>query len=436
MFKKVFAATLAGLFITAPAFANIEEYGADKEAYENSADFKGVKMSGSFFIKGNYKDIDGNDYSYYESDFEVKTNFVVSEKTSATLVVEAFDNNWAGGADTDTVDVVTGVNQTKDADGKVTNVKPSSGKAVSGEAQNHLQVTKATLNHTFDTGTTVYGGVSGSLDTWGTDFADDQSKVYFLQFDQVTPFGTLTFKNEKIAEGDIENDDKDIDGYLLGLSMDAAGFTFKPAVYVKEDQSGAKDATSTKFMLPISGKIGAINLTSEFIFSDEERLDGANVVDGTVFGAWIDAATTVSSVSFNASLFYSGTDDGFALSDEGANLCPMEILGDDITLSGATLVRVKASKAITDKVSVDASLAYMFTNFDDKYIKDNAYGDTGDLDNAYEFNANASFKASDAVTLSCGVAYLDGEKAIDATGKTADLKDPRVDAYAKINLAF
>ena len=50
MFKKVFAATLAGLFITAPAFANIEEYGAAKEAYESSTGFKGVKMSGSFFM--------------------------------------------------------------------------------------------------------------------------------------------------------------------------------------------------------------------------------------------------------------------------------------------------------------------------------------------------------------------------------------------------
>ncbi|MCG8470942.1 MAG: hypothetical protein MI742_03690, partial [Desulfobacterales bacterium] len=263
-------------------------------------------------------------------------------------------------------------------------------------------------------------------------------KTYFVQLEQKTPFGALTFKTEKLAENEKNQNKDDKDGYLVGLTAEAAGFTFQPAVYLVKDRAPKKDTDNYKFILPISGKIGAIELTSEFIVSSEEKYVAATnkIEDGTVFGAWIDAATTVGGVSYNASLFYSGTDDGFALSDEGANLCPMEILGDDITLTGATLFRVKASKSITDKIGVDASAAYMFTNFDDEYKVNNFK--TADLDSAYEINTNATFKASDAVTLTCGVAYLDGEEAYkknDLT-KLRDRAHARTDAYVKIHVAF
>ncbi|VFQ43966.1 hypothetical protein [Desulfoluna butyratoxydans] len=414
MFKKVFAAMLAGLFISAPAFAE-------------------VKMSGSFFIKGNAnqsasKKIDN--YSYYESDFEVKTDFIVDETTSAKLVVEAFDENWtsSSAANSDTIGVTTGVSQAADK-----TVSTTSGTAVSGEAQNHLQVTTATLTHKFATGTSFTGGVSGNRDSWGTLFGDDADKNYFVQIDQALSFGTLVLKNEKIEENELTDDNLDEDGYLLGLKTKAGGFDIMPAVYYRDNQKD--DKTEARFMVAATGKLGAFSIESEFGYADfsDDKID-AN--EGSVFGAWVDAGTTVAGLSINAGILYSGTDDAVVY-NVGDELCPMEILGDDILIDGASLVRVKVAKAITEKVGVDFSAAYTMTNLDDDYKTATVVDDDGDVsfkyafDKAYEFDANAFYKATDAVTLSCGIAYLDGDYADDSSFPQA-----RIDSYAKINVAF
>ena len=403
MFKKVFAATLAGLFITAPAFANIEEYGAAKEAYESSTGFKGVKMSGSFFIKGNYRQKldDTDDYRYYESDFEVKTDFVVDEKTSATLVVEAFDANWVDSE-------LAGDDKNYDQ--------------VQKDTQNHLQVTKAVMNHTFSSNTAFSGGVAQNGNGWGTLFGDTLDYAYFLQAKQDVPFGTLTFKTEKIDEGAITNDDKDVDAYLVGFDTKVAGFDVKPAFYMVKDQDkvdGGNEELS-KVLVSASGKVAAFDVNAEVNFVD---YDGA---DASVFGVWVDAATTVADLGVNFALGYGSADDATAF-DYGDELCPMEILGDDIELKGATFLKAGVSKSFTDKVSADAALAYAMTNVDES---DRTAAQTA-FDAVYEFNVNTKYKASDAVTLSTGVAYLDGDDAAEKAFKSA-----RIDAYAKVAVAF
>jgi len=394
MFKKVFAAMLAGLFIAAPAFAE-------------------VKMSGSFFIKGHAdQDKAGNDYSYYESDFEVKTNFIVDENTSAKLVVEAFDEDWIDSA-----------SASKDSNGF--------------SAQNHLQVTTATMTHKFATDTTFIGGVSGNRDSWGTLFGDNLDKNYFVQVEQALPFGTLVLKNEMIKENeenDVLDDDLDEDGYLLGLTVKAGGFDIMPAVYYHDNQ--LTDETETRFMVAATGKVGTISIESEFGFADFSD-DAANSLnEGSVFGAWVDAGTTVADLSINVGLLYAGADDKsvYVVGDE---LAPMEILGDDVNLDGASLVRIKVGKSITEKVSIDSSVAYAMTNVDDDYkniIDSPTFGDDGlYFDSVYEIDANAYYKASDAVTLSAGIAYLDGD---NNDADETSFEDARIDAYAKINVAF
>ena len=394
MFKKVFAAMLAGLFISAPAFAE-------------------VKMSGSYFLKGNYiqANDDTSDYRYYESDLEIKTQITVDENTSIDVTAEAFDTKWN---DSDNIRYDAGAND---------------------NGQNYFEISKATMTHKFATKTTFTGGIATNLDTWGTLFGDNSQRMYFIQADQATPFGTLTFKTEKINEGDdAKNDDADVDGYLIGLTMDAAGFTIQPALYYMdvqsawEDDLGLKLNEGTKVMkaqVAATGKIGAINIESELGFASFDDDSAIAAYDGSVFGLWIDAGTTVADFGINAGLLYSSTDDNVAYY-VGDELCPMEVLGDEVTLDGVTLARVKVSKAITEVVSVDAALAYAFTNFDDDYKVAGAK-----FDNGYELDLNAYYKASDAVTLSTGIAFLDGdnkeEESFENTGMWG---------YVKMNVAF
>jgi|GEM_PF-6872601 len=393
MFKKVFAAMLAGLFISAPAFAE-------------------VKMSGSYFIKGNnISPLDGSDsFGYYESDLEIKTQIIVDENTSVDITAEAFDTSWVDSAHI-------------------------AGGEANDDGQNYFEVSKAALNHKFVTNTTLSGGIAANLDTWGTLFGDNSERMYFIQADQATPFGTLTFKTEKIAEGAKTDDDADVDGYLLGLTMTAGDLTIQPALYYMDVQSAwsddygkvnlAADSTVTKAMVAVTGKIGAITLESELGFTSYD--DDTNAYDGSVFGLWADAGTTIADFGVNFGILYAGTDDGvgFYVGDE---LCPMEVLGDDVLIDGATLARVKVSKGITETISVDASLAYAFSNFDDDY---KTVGNAPEFDKGYELDLNAYYKASDAVTLSAGVAVLDGddntEKAFEDTGYWS---------YAKVNVAF
>ncbi|SCY53498.1 hypothetical protein [Desulfoluna spongiiphila] len=386
MFKKVFAAMLAGLFISAPAFAE-------------------VKMNGSFFIKGHANQSkDGNDYSYYESDFEVKTDFIVNENTSAKLVVEAFDEDW------------------------VSSPKANAYKN-DFDAQNSLQVTTATMTHKFATDTTFTGGVAPNRDSWGTLFGDNADKNYFVQVEQALPFGTLVLKNEKIEEGLTTDDDLDQDGYLLGFTANAGDLSIMPAIYYNDDQKNDKE--EARFMVAVTGKLGAISIESEFGYADFSN-DNDNKAEGSVFGAWVDAGTTVGGLSVNLGILYAGADDKsvYVVGDE---LAPMDILGDDVTLDGSSLVRVKLGKTITEKVSVDTSLAYAFTNVDKDYIgeDDPTFGTAYYYDSVYELDVNAYYKASDAVTLSTGVAYLDGDNADESS-----FEDARYDAYAKINVAF
>ncbi|VVS92827.1 hypothetical protein [Desulfoluna spongiiphila] len=393
MFKKVFAAMLAGLFISAPAFAE-------------------VKMSGSYFIKGNYvNDPDtGKDSRYYESDLEVKTSIIVDENTSVDITAEAFDTKWV---DSNYI----------------------SGGEANADGQNYFEVSKAAMTHKFTTGTTFIGGIDSNLDAWGTAFGDNAERMYFIQADQTTPFGTLTFKTEKINEGgSTTTDNADVDGYLLGLTMEAGAFTIQPALYYLDAQSAWTDdlgvqalsagSSATKAQVAVNGKIGSINLESELGFASYDD-DALNGYDGSVFGLWADASTTVAGLGINAGILYSGTDDQVAYY-VGDELCPMEVLGDEVLIDGATLARVKVSKAITETVSVDTSLAYAMTNYDDDDKAARAKFDKG-----YEFDVNAYYKASDAVTLSTGVAILDGDD------KNEDsFEDTGVWGYVKMNVAF
>jgi len=401
MFKKVFAAMLAGLFISAPAFAE-------------------VKMSGSFFIKGNgiQDPFSGKDYRYYESDLEVKTSIIVDENTSVDITAEAFDTKWE-----DSADIAGGTNA-------------PAGAPYNASGQNYFEISKAAMTHKFTTGTTFIGGIDSNLDAWGTSFGDNAERMYFIQADQATPFGTLTFKAEKINEGgDVENDDADVDGYLLGLTTKAGAFTIQPALYYMDVQSAwtddlggqalSADSTVAKAQVAVTGKVGAINIESELGFASYDD-DAVNGYDGSVFGLWVDAGTTVAGLGVNAGLLYSSTDDNVAYY-VGDELCPMEVLGDEITLDGTTLARVKVSKAITETVSVDSSLAYAFNNFDDA---DKATALTK-FDEIYEIDVNAYYKASDAVTLSTGIAFLDGE---DKNEKS--FEDEGVWGYVKMNVAF
>lgn len=385
MFKKVFAAMLVGLFVSAPAFAE-------------------VKMSGSFFLKGNYVE-DGQDfygngatnadgYRYYESDFEVKTKFVVDENTSADLVVEAFDTNWVKAA--------------------------NAGSDLNGQSQNHLQVTKAKMNHKFtETNTAFTGGIEQNGNSWGTLFGDTLDYAYFLQAEQALPFGTLTVKTEKIDEGVVSDDDKDVDAYLVGLSLKVAGFDVMPAVYMVNDQDKTvQNDELTKFIVSASGKVANININTEFDIVDYDA------ADAQVFGLWIDAATTVAGLGVNAAFGYGSTDDATGF-DYGDELCPMEVLGDEIALVGVSFLKVGVSKSITEKVSADAALAYAMTNLDDNDKGANAF------DSVYEFDANVSYKATDAVTLSAGASYLDGDYANENAWD-----DAMIVGYAKMNVAF
>jgi len=409
MFKKVFAAMLAGLFISAPAFAE-------------------VKMSGSYFLKGNYRQeaadsiagVNTEDpYRYYESDLEIKTQIIIDETTSVNITAEAFDTNWVDNS-------------------------YIAGTGADSNGQNFFEISKATLNHKFTTGTAFVGGVSGNSDSWGTAFGDEADRIYFISADQALPFGTLTVLTEKWSEGQdadgkplknaIVDDDKDIDGYLLGLTMNAGGFEIKPALHYKDNQSA--DQSTTKFMVATTGKLGTFDIESEFTVADYSD-DNDNANEGTVFGAWVDASTNVAGLTVNTGILYGSADDAvaFVVGDE---LCPMEILGDDILIDGATLARVKVAKSITEKVGVDFSAAYAFTNLDDKYKaveidpdKDGIYTAKYAFDKCFEFDANASYKASDAVTLSTGIAFLDGDFSSEKSFDQA-----RIDAYAKINVAF
>lgn len=398
MFKKVFAAMLAGLFISAPAFAE-------------------VKMSGSFFIKGNYiqEPDSGKDYRYYESDLEIKSSIIVDENTSVDITAEAFDTSWENS----------------------NNIRYDAGANKKG--QNYFEISKAAMTHKFTTGTTFIGGIDSNLDTWGTLFGDNAQRMYFIQADQATPFGTLTFKTEKISEGDFadakEDDDADVDGYLVGLTTKAGAFTIQPAFYYMDVQSAWTDDLDlalnagtkvSKAQVAVTGKIGAINLESELGFASYDDDTAVGAYDGSVFGLWADAGTTVAGLGVNAGILYSSTDDNVAYY-VGDELCPMEVLGDEITLDGTTLARVKVSKAITETVSVDSSLAYAFNNFDDDF---KAAARTK-FDKVYEIDVNAYYKASDAVTLSTGIAFLDGD---DKTEKSYE--DEGVWGYVKMNVAF
>lgn len=403
MFKKVFAAMLAGLFISAPAFAE-------------------VKMSGSYFIKGNarqsaIKSID--DFRYYESDFEVKTSFIVDENTSADVVVEAFDTNW-------------------EDKGNI------AGGDARGAGQNYFEVSKATMTHKFATDTTFNGGIAGDSDSWGTLFGDVADRVYYIKADQALPFGTLTFRTEKYSEGTngVYDDDQDYDGYLLGLTTEAAGFKLQPALFYSDNQE--TDVQLSRLMVAAFGKVAAFDIEAEFGYEDVSSNTAAE--EGSTFGAWVDAATNVGGLSINTGLLYSSADDAVAYG-ASTELCPMEILGDEINIDGTTLFRVKVGKSLTEKVGVDFSAAYAFTNKDDADMSpswdqgadDKEFEGSDVVDSVYELNANASYKASDAVTLSCGVAYLDGDAfavQADDTVKSVSMPQARIDAYAKIAVAF
>ncbi|WP_300667210.1 hypothetical protein [Desulfoluna sp.] len=383
MFKKVFAAMLAGLFIAAPAFAE-------------------VKMNGSFFIKGNYVDT-GKDVSTYESDFEVKTQFIVDENTSATIVVEAFDNNWDKGVGTDSVPVKVLVDS--DDDGAFDTTKE--GSAVSGEAQNHLQVTTAKMDHNFGNGFAFSGGIDGNGNSFGTAFNDDADKEYFLQGTMDLPFGSVTAKTQKIDETDAV--DKDTDAYQLALTLKAGGFEITPAFYYLDKQLA--DKTNTKMMVYTTGKIANVDLTAEVVYEDDEARDAKT------YGLYVQADTTVAALGVTVAGIYSSEDDNKAFKT-GDELAIMDIATDNVEIDGANLFKVGVSKSLTEKISVDGAVAAILDNLDD-----NAAGNNQD---GYEADLNAYFKASDAVTLSCGIATLDLDY----------MKDARIDGYAKINVAF
>jgi len=412
MFKKVFAAMLAGLFISAPAFAE-------------------VKMSGSYFLQGQYRqsaDKSLDNFSFYDSDLEIKTQIIVDETTSVDITAEAFDTNWEDMAN------IAGGNNDDNAPG-----------AYNADGQNYFEISKATMTHKFATGTTFNGGINGDSDAWGTAFGDKNSRIYFIKADQALPFGTLTVRTEKYSEGTNGSfdDDQDYDGYLLGLTTEAAGFKFQPGVYYSDNQE--KDVQISRAMFAAFGKVAAFDIEAEFGYEDVSSNTAAE--EGSTFGAWVDAATTVGAYTINTGIHYSGVDDAVAY-DASTELCPMEILGDDIAINGMTLFRVKVGTPITEKVNVGFAAAYAFNNKDDADMQPAWDKDAGDkeftgkdvLDSVYELNATAAYKASDAVTLTCGVAYLDGDAfwKDGVTGATVNgaMPQARIDAYAKIAVAF
>jgi hypothetical protein len=342
-------------------------------------------MNGSFFIKGNYVDEAGVDARSYESDFEVKTAFIVDENTSATIVVEAFDNSWFGGVGTDTVTLGTGET------------------VVSGEAQNHLQVTTAKMDHNFGNGFAFTGGIDGNGNTFGTAFNDDADREYFLQGAMDLPFGSVTAKTEKINE--TAGVDKDTDAYQLALTVKAGGFDITPGIYYLDNQLA--DTTNTKLMLHATGKVANFDLTTELVYEDDET------VTEKTLGLFVQADTTISGLGVTVAGIYSSEDNGVAFKT-GDELGIMEIVTDNIEIDGANLLKVGVSKGLTEKISVDAAVAALIDN-----------ADSGAND-GFEADLNASYKASDAVTLQCGIATLDLDYMADA----------RTDAYAKINVAF
>jgi hypothetical protein len=337
-----------------------------------------LDLSGSFFIQGDIAD-GANENRSYESDFEVKAAFEVDENTTANLTFEAFDNNWAEGAD-----------------------------------QTAFEVTTATMTHKFATGTTFNGGYDGVENAWGTGFGDDADDVYYLKVTQDFTMGSVIAWTEKITEDTTAapaGDDEDRDAYGLGAELKFGEMTVMPAVYYVDDKL-VNNANITQVSVAATGAVAGLDVEAEAIYYDSEANKDAT------YGLYANVSKAIDALTVGGTVIYCSAD-GTDAFDAGDEMGTMEQIGDDAAIVGWTVLKGSASYAVNDKLTLGGAAAY-------------AMGTESDDDTAvYEINLTASYAISSAVTYSAGYSYLDGD---DNTGK--ELADASVYAYHMINVAF
>jgi hypothetical protein len=385
-----------------------------------------LELSGSAFIKGVYSDAlvgagEADDDKNYESDFEVKAAFVVDENTKANLVVETFDHDWNDPAN-----------------------PTDQGADIAA-----LQVTTATITHTFTTGTTFDGGFAGVGHAWGTAFGDDANDAYYLRATQAFEMGSVIAWTEKITEdtstdatstvvwGDHDGDngavtpeqayevataattdeDDDVDAYGLGAELKFGELTVMPSVYYKDDKA-TDDNNMTEVSIALTGAVAGIDLECEAVYQDMEANDDAT------YGVLASASKAMNALTLGGTFVYCSsegdTDDpNNASFNAGDEMGLMEQISDDFDMNGVTFFKGSASYAVNDKLTVGGAAAYWMGS------------DSSDETAAYEVDLTASYSITPAVTYSAGVSYLDGD---DNDGN--ELADASVYAYHTFNVAF
>ncbi|MGA1861324.1 hypothetical protein OWM07_00350 [Deferribacter thermophilus] len=388
-----------------------------------------LKLSGDFYVRGSYISIDTDEtngvdekYSYYDQDMNLWAKLVVDENTWVTTRFAIHDENWKDDSE--------------------------------DEADDDFTAERVWMTHKFSTGTTLDAGLMTGAG-WGTAFGNDTGGKYRIKFTQALPYGSLvafvqknTEKGAELKYKDAEKDDSDT--YGLGANIKAGDFKIMPLVTYMNNSAkyldNGTDAQKTwRADVAFTGKVGMVGFEGEFSYVTMNDDDNSSL-DFDVYGVYLNGYAMVDKVKVGAIVAYGSYDKdakkGYDFEDDFDSTLVLGDwlqLGDDYAygygtkgesdLVGMTLLQLYAKTNVTDKLSVNASLSYVFSN-----QEDNEYEDV----KAYEVDLGASYAITKNLTYSLAFGYAQVKDIIENNGLTDedkfDLKAIR--AYHKIALTF
>jgi hypothetical protein len=401
--KKLIALTLAMVFLGT--------------GIASATDFS---LSGSYYVRGSYKDnlggtgTDVESYTDFDHELSVDATWQIDDTTKVFARFEMRDETWGKG-----------------------NANWWAGEgATDTPNDDNIYVEQVYGQHTFGNGGTLAAGLmTGGV--WATAFHDKGRDAYRLKWTQPLTFGTLIGVYEKLAEegNSTVGEDEDDDAYVLALVTKIGEINVKPLVayVVKDSETPAADVEVIQGMLALDGTFGNIGFEAEI---DIDNLDFASGADYTVWGAYLNIWGNLDALKIGVLGAYGSYDDGVAFDfgddfEAGGAL----LMGDDILfgsgtggnsnedLNAGSLIAIYADYAVSEVLSFGAYLGYATCNFDD-----NSKWDGADV---YEISADVTYKITDNLTykVAAGTAQLE-------YGDSTEDPDRAVEVYHKLSFSF
>ncbi|MGE4268120.1 MAG: hypothetical protein AB7F25_11850 [Deferribacterales bacterium] len=328
-----------------------------------------ITFSGSYEVDGKYEknynlaSEDVGTSQYYEHDFDLWMNVQTDKDTFFKTKLELLDGDW---------------------------VSSAGGKDSVYQDSDHTQfsVQRAWLGHKFD-GVLVEAGLMNS-GTWGYAFADDAEGNYRVKatFDVAGgKLSILTQKSAELSDGTKDSNKDDSDKYSIGYKGTFGGILVAPKldydIKSNSDVDGGFDGKDTKVLdldVAAGGKFGAINLETEFKYSNityADEVASTTQQDYDLFGIYANVNYNYGAGVVGFLTAYGSADKdaqkGFDFDDDFDSTF---ILGDDLGLGGGDDLTgfwanaLYATYDVNEKLNLMGKIAYATSNWEDNALED------------------------------------------------------------------